>query len=45
MSVVSTGKSRDYLTSSFAGFLIWWYFVRRHYFQIFSGNLCCCYFK
>jgi len=45
VSVVTTGKSRDYSTSSFAVFLIWWYLVRKHYFRVFSGNLCCNYFK
>jgi len=43
MSVVPTCNSRDYLTSSFAVFPIWWYFVKRHRFQVFAGNVCCNY--
>jgi len=36
----TTGKSHDHYTSSFAVFLIWWYFGRKHYFWVFPGNLC-----
>jgi len=31
----TTGKSRDHLASSYTVFLIWWYFVRKQYFQVF----------
>jgi hypothetical protein len=38
--MITLQKSRDHLTSPATVFLIWWYFVRRHYFQVFYVVLC-----
>jgi len=37
--IVAKCKSRDHLTSFSTTFLIWLYFVWRHYCQVFSGNI------
>jgi hypothetical protein len=39
--IVTKCKSRDHLTCSSTNFLICWYFVKRYYFHVLSGNLCC----
>jgi len=42
---VTKYRSHDHLTSSSTKSLNWWYFVRRHFFHVFSGNICCFYYN